>query len=140
MRTRVVIEQEIKKLQTELAEVNEIESSRDAAVHILGNLGWRRDCGRWIAPAVKHPPIIEFDSDAGNPFREGDWVKHKVFNQYFRVKGSERGLITVQQFSHRVGKSLFCQAGLQRYGASNLRACIPPKFVNRKEKPYAKAT
>ncbi|APW79764.2 hypothetical protein PP47_gp28 [Pectobacterium phage PP47] len=118
MRTRIVIEQEIKKLQTELAEVNEIESSRDAAVHILGNLGWRRECGRWVAPVVKHPPVIEFDPDSRNPLRDGDWVQNKLNGKFFRVHRTDGVYVRVQQFSHREFSSLFCMKEINTYHAS----------------------
>ncbi|QGF19794.1 hypothetical protein MA1A_gp38 [Pectobacterium phage MA1A] len=120
MRTRIVIEQEIKKLQGELAAVNEVENSRDSAVHILGNLGWRREGGRWVAPAVKHPPVKEVDSTNGNPFRDGDWVKHKLTGRFHRVYRVEGVRVLTQQFAHREFGSLYCHKPIETYHASQL--------------------
>lgn len=73
MRDIKVIEAEISKLQAELEDVKDYESKRNAAVHILTNLGWTHTRGRgWEKPKVN---FKVFDEDSMTHIKAGDWVK-----------------------------------------------------------------
>lgn len=74
MRDIKVIEADIAKLKAELADAQDHKSMRDAAVHILKNLGWTYDRG-WKKPMVK---ANIFDSKSMTHIKAGDWVHVKT--------------------------------------------------------------
>lgn len=76
MRDIKVIEADIAKLQAELADAQDHKSMRDAAVHILKNLGWTYNRG-WKRPAPKMD-CKEFDSKSMTHIKAGDWVHVKT--------------------------------------------------------------
>ncbi|QQG33595.1 hypothetical protein [Pectobacterium phage PcCB251] len=75
MRNCNVIEAEISKLQTELADVKEYECARDSAVHILKNLGWTRSRGQWVKPKATSGSVgmQTFDADKMTHLKAGDF-------------------------------------------------------------------
>lgn len=75
MRNRNVIEAEIAKLESELADVKEYECARDSAVHILKNLGWTRKYGKWVKPVAKCGSAGKqtFDEDKMTLIKVGDF-------------------------------------------------------------------
>lgn len=75
MRDIKVIEADIAKLQAELADAKDHQSMRDAAVHILKNLGWTYNRG-WKKPSVR---ANIFDANTMTHIKAGDWVKHSGF-------------------------------------------------------------
>lgn len=98
-RTSDVIEAEIAKLTKELDGVRLEERKLTSAVHVLHNLGWTFDGGSWKKPVVKQPdPFSAFKT---NPFREGDYVTHKLMGGKYRVCESKDGMIQIQAFHHR---------------------------------------
>lgn len=80
MRTRNSIEAEISKLEAELADVKEHECARDSAVHVLKNLGWTRQYGKWVAPKPKRPDLSlkTFEADKMTHIKKGDFVMVKA--------------------------------------------------------------
>lgn len=74
MRDIKVIEADIAKLQAELADAKDHQSMRDAAVHILKNLGWTYNRG-WKKPSIK---ANIFDSKSMTHIKAGDWVHVKT--------------------------------------------------------------
>lgn len=80
MRTRNAIEAEISKLEAELADVKEHECARDSAVHVLKNLGWTRQYGKWVKPKPQRPDLSfkTFDSRTMTHVKEGDFVMMKA--------------------------------------------------------------
>lgn len=74
MRNIKTIEADIAKLQAELADVKENESMRDAAVNILKNLGWTRQKGRWVQPAVTSDKV-NIRGAVMSSVQTGDFVK-----------------------------------------------------------------
>lgn len=76
MRDIKVIEADIAKLQAELADAQDHKSMRDAAVHILKNLGWAYNRG-WKRPAPKMA-CKEFNPKSMTHIKAGDWVHVKT--------------------------------------------------------------
>lgn len=72
MRDIKVIEADIAKLQAELADAKDHQSMRDAAVHILKNLGWTYDRG-WKKPTTVHKV---FNQNTMTHVKAGDWVMY----------------------------------------------------------------
>lgn len=70
MRDIKVIEADIAKLQAELADAKDHQSMRDAAVHILKNLGWTYNRG-WQKPKDSYKV---FDQNTMTHIKAGDWV------------------------------------------------------------------
>lgn len=124
-RTVHEIKESIAKLQTELREVELEERKLTSAVHILHNLGWsfNMKTGGWDKPKVSTRPD-PFDPKVHNPFREGDWVQHKVFGDYYRVYRVEEDKVLVQKFAKRVGYSMFTSIDKVWYKASQFRSVV----------------
>lgn len=103
MRDIKVIEADIAKLQAELADAKDHQSMRDAAVHILKNLGWTYNRG-WKKPLAKS---TMFDSNSMTHIKAGDWVHVKTSlatgprNGYAYVR-AVRGNYIVISFVHDV--------------------------------------
>lgn len=72
MRDIKVIEADIAKLQAELQDAKDHQSMRDAAVHILKNLGWTYNRG-WQKPKDIHKV---FNKGTMTHIKAGDWVKY----------------------------------------------------------------
>lgn len=72
MRDIKVIEADIAKLQAELADAQDHKTMRDAAVHILKNLGWTYDRG-WQKPKDDYKV---FDQNTMTHIKARDWVKY----------------------------------------------------------------
>lgn len=84
MRDIKVIEAEISKLQAELADVKDYESMRNAAVHILKNLGWTHTRGKgWQKP---RPEYKVFDSKTMDCLKVNDLVEHHDFDGVYIVR------------------------------------------------------
>ena len=86
MRTINQIQSEIAKLQAELADVTEVESAQKEAVHILKNLGWKREKGNWVKPKSLKPnggPNVRDYSDmvrdAFSEVRAGEKVERRGY-------------------------------------------------------------
>lgn len=124
-RTAYEIKESITKLQTELREVELEERKLTGAVHILNNLGWSFNLktGGWDKPKVS-VPLTAFDPKVNNPFREGDWVQHKVFGDYYRVACVEEDKVLVQKFAKRVGYSMFTRADKFWHKASQFSSVV----------------
>lgn len=76
MRDIKIIEADIAKLQAELADTKAHHAQRDAAVHILKNLGWT-----WNAKFGWKKPMTKaniFDSKSMTHIKAGDWVHVKT--------------------------------------------------------------
>lgn len=74
MRDIKVIEADIAKLQAELADAKDRQSMRDAAVHILKNLGWTYNRG-WKKPKDSYKV---FDQNTMTHVKAGDWVVYNT--------------------------------------------------------------
>ena len=75
MRTVAQIQQDISKLQAELADVRVYEHKRNSAVSILENLGWTHSAkSGWKKPEPKRD-WKEFDKDTLSHVKVGDWVR-----------------------------------------------------------------
>lgn len=119
MRNPHVIREEITKLQSELKDVETFEKKRDSAVHVLENLGWKFDGGRWVKPKF----IAEaFSAKVHNPFRPGDWVEGRTSKVAYRVSEVKDGRILVQQFAMRVGARLLTHKAMTWVNAANYRS------------------
>ncbi|SOO46605.1 Phage protein [Yersinia phage fPS-53] len=88
MRTINQIQSEIAKLEAEMADVKEVESSQKEAVHILKNLGWKRENGTWIKPKAKSRSAYgghkvrdysDMVRDAFSEIRSGDKVERRGY-------------------------------------------------------------
>lgn len=70
MRKPEEIRKEIEALNKELAEAKTYEAKRDAAVHILENLGWTHSGLKgWQKPAPKAERLAQYPTEGG---RTGD--------------------------------------------------------------------
>lgn len=72
MRDIKVIEADIAKLRDELADAKDHQSMRDAAVHILKNLGWTYNRG-WQKPKDDYKV---FDQNTVTHVKARDWVNY----------------------------------------------------------------
>lgn len=103
MRNIDVIKADISKLNAELADANEACSAQTSAVHILNNLGWKREKGTWVKPEVKAKPPISAPTVYSDRSLTGlDWVYIPVWKTYGRVKrtgfaASEVNLLSSRQ-------------------------------------------
>lgn len=83
MRKPEEIRAEIDKLTKELEAVKIHEAKRDAAVHILTNLGWTHSPLKgWQKPEPKRD-YKEFDKDTMSPYKSGDYLYS--YGAYYRV-------------------------------------------------------
>ena len=128
MRNPHVIREEITKLQSELKALETFERKRDSSVHVLENLGWKFESGRWVRPVARNFAAEAFDAKVHNPFRPGDWVENKVFGGYYRVHAVDGNKIQVQNFAHRVGPSMFTHKELYWCHADGFRS-VPSQLV-----------
>ncbi|WMX18729.1 hypothetical protein YpEc11_17 [Yersinia phage vB_YpEc11] len=87
MRTINQIQSEIAKLRAEMADVKEVELSKNDAIHILKNLGWTRERGHWVKPkpvgAGVGSKVRDYSDGVGVQFKHGykrgDIVKRKGY-------------------------------------------------------------
>lgn len=98
MRDIKVIEADIAKLQAELADAKDHQSMRDAAVHILKNLGWTYNRG-WKKPTAK---ANIFDPKSMTHIKAGDWVKYDAgfmggYGYVRRVRGTYADISMVRR-------------------------------------------
>lgn len=111
MRDIKVIEADIAKLQAELADTKAHHAQRDAAVHILKNLGWTWSAkGGWKKPIAAYKV---FDSKSMSHVKARDWVKYDAgivgyYAYVRRVRGGFADISMVQRvtpFGASVGDS-----------------------------------
>lgn len=122
MRNPHVIREEITKLQSELKAVETFEKKRDSSVHVLENLGWKFESGRWVRPVARNFAAEAFDAKVHNPFRPGDWVEGRTSKVAYRVADVKDGRILVQQFAMRVGARLLTHKAMTWVSAANYRS------------------
>lgn len=91
MRNPSEIRSDIEKLNRELTEVVAHESKRDAAVHILNNLGWAHSPAKgWSRPASQlsktQAKYTVFDADTMCNLKPGDYVRTGIAGPFYVVR------------------------------------------------------
>lgn len=107
MRKPEEIRKEIDQLNKELEAVKIYEAKRDAAVHILTNLGWTHSGLKgWQKPEPKRS-WKEFDSDTMGAARVGDFVKSPLDGKFYVVVDNtdQGGRYLVRQLVGRIGNN-----------------------------------
>lgn len=102
MRTVNQIQADISKLRAELEDTKVHESKRDAACHILENLGWTHTPKfGWKKPPEVKRSARAYDAEFDHPVKAGDYVRHES-GDYFYVQSVQGSRLTCRKVTRAI--------------------------------------